>query len=300
MEFLTEINGNEYLFTNSIKENDTIRKSFDKLSQKTFGLSFEDWYNDGYWTDAYIPYVLLNNNQVVSNVSVNIMNLDYLGTQKNYIQLGTVMTDIPYRNQGLSKYLMNVVLTEFSKKSDEVYLFANDSVLDFYPKFGFQKAEEHQYICNVNFEPTKKAQKLNMSNLKHINLLRKMAVNKNPYSKFQMIENDGLLMFYCSKFMRDNVYYTEEYSTIIIADITDDVVVCYDVFCENNDIPLQNILSSIIAKKGTKIQFGFTPLETNDYDLRLFKEEGTTLFMLNKKENLFTANDLMFPLLSHA
>lgn len=82
MEFLTEINGNEYLFTNSIKENDTIRKSFDKLSQKTFGLSFEDWYNDGYWTDAYIPYVLLHNNQVVSNVSVNIMNLDYLGTQK--------------------------------------------------------------------------------------------------------------------------------------------------------------------------------------------------------------------------
>lgn len=65
MEFLTEINGNEYLFTNSIKDNETIRKSFDELSQKTFGLSFEDWYKDGYWKDAYIPYVLLHNNQVV-------------------------------------------------------------------------------------------------------------------------------------------------------------------------------------------------------------------------------------------
>lgn len=300
MEFLTEINGNEYLFTNSIKDNETIRKSFDELSQKTFGLSFEDWYKDGYWKDAYIPYVLLHNNQVVSNVSVNIMKLDYLGTQKNYIQLGTIMTDIHYRNQGLSKYLMNKILKEFSEKNDEVYLFANDSVLNFYPKFGFQKAEEHQHSCIVNFESTKKAQKLDMSNFRHINLLRKTAANGNPYSKFQMMENDSLLMFYCSKFMRDNVYYNNDYNAIIIADITDDVILCYDVFCENNYIALQNILSSIIAKNGTQIKFGFTPVETNDYDLSLLKEEDTTLFMLNKKENLFAANDLMFPLLSHA
>ena len=68
----------------------------------------------------------------------------------------------------------------------------------------------------------------------------------------------------------------------------------------NNYVALQNILSSIIAKNGNQIMFGFTPLETNDYDLSLLKEEDTTLFMLNKKENLFTANDLMFPLLSHA
>ena len=67
------------------------------------------------------------------------MKLDYLKTQKNYIQLGTIMTDKNYRNQGLSKYLMNIVLKEFSEKNDEVYLFANDSVLYFYPKFGFQK-----------------------------------------------------------------------------------------------------------------------------------------------------------------
>ena len=43
MEFLTEINGNEYLFINSIKDNETIRKSFYELSQETYGLSFEDW-----------------------------------------------------------------------------------------------------------------------------------------------------------------------------------------------------------------------------------------------------------------
>ena len=91
-----------------------------------------------------------------------------------------------------------------------------------------------------------------MLNLRHINLLRKTAASGNPYSKFQMMENYSLLMFYCSKFMRDNVYYNNDYNAIIIADITDDVVLCYDdVFCENNDVSLQNILSSIIVKNGT-------------------------------------------------
>lgn len=34
----------EYVYNTEVKENTNIRLSFDELSKKTFGLSFEKWY----------------------------------------------------------------------------------------------------------------------------------------------------------------------------------------------------------------------------------------------------------------
>ena len=54
------INGKEFYYTESVKEQASVRKSFNELADKTFGLSFENWYRLGYWRDAYIPHVLLD------------------------------------------------------------------------------------------------------------------------------------------------------------------------------------------------------------------------------------------------
>ncbi|MCQ6267704.1 hypothetical protein M1K46_18905 [Fictibacillus sp. WQ 8-8] len=40
------------------KDHDRLRCSFNNLAQKTFGISFEQWYQAGYWTDKYIIYLL--------------------------------------------------------------------------------------------------------------------------------------------------------------------------------------------------------------------------------------------------
>jgi len=93
------INGKIYRLCNNVRENKDVRLSFDKLSQKTFNLSFENWYQNGHWTEKYLPYVLLDGEQVVSNVSVNIIDTVWKNEEKRYIQLGTVMTDSEYREQ---------------------------------------------------------------------------------------------------------------------------------------------------------------------------------------------------------
>ena len=95
------------------RENAELRHSFNELAKKTFGLNFEDWYQNGYWTDKYNPHS---------------------------IQLGTVMTDEAYRNRGLIRLIMEDIEKEYADKADGMYLFANDSVLSFYPKFGFVAA----------------------------------------------------------------------------------------------------------------------------------------------------------------
>ncbi len=49
-----------YQLVKQVRENNPLRKSFIDLAVKTFDLSFEEWYQQGYWTDAYIPYALSN------------------------------------------------------------------------------------------------------------------------------------------------------------------------------------------------------------------------------------------------
>lgn len=84
----------------------------------------------------------------MANVSVNIIDIEIQEQVKRYIQIGTVMTDCNYRNKGLSRKLMDKILQDWKDKCDAIYLYANDSVLDFYPKFGFIKAMEYQYSKN--------------------------------------------------------------------------------------------------------------------------------------------------------
>ena len=41
-------------FVKDYKKDDGLRQSFDALAKKTFGISFEDWYQNGCWDDNYI------------------------------------------------------------------------------------------------------------------------------------------------------------------------------------------------------------------------------------------------------
>ena len=124
------------------RDDDTLRGSFDRLARRTFDLTFEDWYQNGFWGDDYIPYSVVIDGAVAANVSVNRTNFVLDGETKRFIQLGTVMTDERYRNRGLIRRLMTEIDRDFAGQADGVYLFANDSVLDFYPKFGFRWAAE--------------------------------------------------------------------------------------------------------------------------------------------------------------
>ena len=138
-----------YKLEKNYRNNDTLRKSFNELAQKTFGFDFEDWYQNGFWGDNYNPYSIVIDGKVVSNVSVNKTDMLMDGEVKHFLQLGTVMTDEQYRNKGLSRMLMEQIELDYAGKVDGIYLFANDSVLDFYPKLGFQKAKEYQYSRKV-------------------------------------------------------------------------------------------------------------------------------------------------------
>ena len=61
------------------RDNDALRASFNELVGKVFGLSFENWYQNGFWKNNYIPYSVVIDGKVVANVSVNRCDVNYNG-----------------------------------------------------------------------------------------------------------------------------------------------------------------------------------------------------------------------------
>ena len=70
-----EIRERYYGFSNTIRDNEIHRRSFNELASRVFeGLTFEPWFRSGYWSEKFCPFVLLDRDRVVSNVSVNTLN----------------------------------------------------------------------------------------------------------------------------------------------------------------------------------------------------------------------------------
>lgn len=298
MEYI-EVNNTSYGFAKNFKHDQEIRASFNKLTEATFGFNFEEWYINGYWGDNYIPYSLLHNNKVISNVSVSKIEFIIENEKKVGIQIGTVMTDTEYRRRGLSKFIMEQVINEWKEQSDFIYLFANDSVLDFYPKFNFEIVDEYQYSKSLNISNTQSLfKKLNIEDKNDKELLIGTINNSIPVSKLSMRNNTSLIMFYCLSFKKDSIYYIEKLNTAIIMDIEDDTLYLSDVFSKER-VKLNDVIQLITNETIKRVILGFTPLDETNYQRSLLKT-GDTLFVIKDKANYFKNNKWRFPVLSHA
>jgi predicted acetyltransferase len=297
---LIEVNNTSYGFIKDFKHNQEIRASFNALTQATFEFNFENWYLKGYWNDNYIPYSLLHKNKVISNVSVNKMEFIIENEKKVGIQIGTVMTDKEYRHRGLSKFILEHVIKEWKEQSDFLYLFANDSVLDFYPKFDFEIIDEYQYSTQLNISKTLKPslKKLNIDDKYDRELFLSIVNNSSPISKLSMQNNTSLIMFYCLLFKKNSIYYLDKLNTAIVMDIEDNTLYLNDVFSKES-IKLNDVIQSITNETIKRVVLGFTPVDETDYQSSLLKT-GDTLFVIKDKAKYFKNKKWRFPVLSHA
>lgn len=294
------INGENYTLITDYKNNEKYRQGLNKLTRSTYGFDFEDWYQAGYWKDRYIPYSLLHKDELVANISVN--TLDYLvdGERKSYLQIGTVMTDMVYRGKGLSRALMEYVLKEY-EGLELIYLYANDSVLDFYPKFGFIEAKEYVHTRLAHKSGKQHPyRKLDMNSEEDAKLLFKLVTDTLPVSRVSMVDNPGLPMFYMTKFMRENIYYFEELQLAAVVEVEEDVLHLTDIFTLQEFV-LEEIISSLLDREEMKVILGFTPRAAEGYEVQPLSVEDSTFFVMGRAlESGFPLGYGRFPILSHA
>ena len=265
-----------YIFIKAYQSDNVYRKSFNELAQTVFDINFEDWYQNGYWTEKYIPYSFLHKDKVIANVSVSPMKFVHNGIIKNYVQLGTVMTEEAYRNQGLIRRLMQEVDSDYSNKVDGFFLFANETVLDFYPKFGYERVKEHSFYQHTDIDCEMTARRVPMKTREDFKLLEAAVNNSCTQSSVWMIENMELIMFYATSFMNQNVYEIKNQNAYAIAEFHQGKLFLHQVFSPEK-VNLDRIIASF-GKKVKKVTLGFTPLEGVGFQWEESKGEDTVLY----------------------
>ena len=292
------------------------RASFNNLAGEVFGIDFEPWYKAGFWNERYVCYSYAAGDTVVSNVSINKMDLVICGEAKKAIQIGTVMTHAAYRKKGLSKELMNIVVGEYASKCDLIYLFANESAYGFYPGFGFDEFSETSFsVSGPDFytpgssgggSPADKngpaLRKLDIDNEKDLETLKRLAFKRVPVSNKLGVMNDShLIMFYCIKYYKDSIYYIDSLDAVVIYKIEEGSLYLYDILTESgagiNEI-MPAIMDAANKTAAEKIVFMFTP-DRSGIEISGHKEEKD--YKLFVRPSCFKNSDeLVFPRLSHA
>lgn len=234
----------------------------------------------------------------MANVSVNRMRFWKDGMEKHYIQLGTVMTEEAFRNRGLIRGLMEFVEADFGEQTDGMFLFANDTVLTFYPKFGFRPAGETKYEKLVSQETEKSAELYPVYGKEARKKLENAVERSTCQGRFGMIKNVGLTMFYLTKFMQEQVYYLPGENAYAVAELEGGELFLHDVIADRN-VDLDAVIQAF-GKEISRVTLGFTPSDAEGYEKKAWKEEDTTLFVKGKEWDAFEAWEVMFPTLSHA
>lgn len=289
-----------YEMISDYKDNKMYRDSFNKLAESTFDINFEEWFRSGFWNDKYVCYSYIDNNEVISNVSINKMNLIYQGENYSALQIGTVMTHPNYRGQGLAKNLLNHVIAKYEDQYDFLYLFANDTVLDFYPKFGFGRIEESSFTvdaCNLK-KKASKLKKLNPDNKTDFQLISRIVSKRAPLSNILDVkESEDLLMFYVLIALKNELYYLEELDVIILMEQEGTDLYVLDIL-STKKLDVVEVLSYLSTKKIETIHLLFTPEKSKYIDAAYIIETEDMLFV---RPNVLTSeNYFLFPATSHA
>lgn len=293
-----------YLLVSDYKHHKVYRESFNKLAKLVFGIDFSNWYEKGYWNDDYICYSFVNKEQIIANAAINKMTIVLNNQEYKAIQVGTVMTHPSYRNQGLSRKLLNYIIVKYEGEYDFIYLFANDSVLDFYPKFGFNKVLESSFTINTSSFKKQQAKsdllrRLNINDQEDFQKIKDFAKKRVPVSSTLSVKNNGhLLMFYIIQVFHDAIYYSEEDDVILLLKQDTTHLHIFDIISQKK-IDLDKILNKIVSEHTEQVHFHFTP----DYDCKKFHIE----YITSNEDTLFirpllkkVPKHFLFPLTSHA
>ncbi|WP_440119564.1 GNAT family N-acetyltransferase [Paenibacillus sp. QZ-Y1] len=293
-----------YQLISDYKKVDTYKESFNALAKMIFELDFKQWYEKGCWNDNYICYSYVDGDKVIANASINKMTIVSNGKEYRAIQVGTVMTHPDYRNQGLSGALMNHIVEKYEEEYDFIYLFANESVLDFYPRFGFEKVKESRFslkISDLEMEPVTShaLRRLNTNNTEDFRMMEQFAAQRIPVSSLMGVKNnEHLLMFYFILVFNEAIYYIEEVDTIVIFEQEDNNLHIFDIISKQ-PVDFNIIFNSIVSDRTEIIHFHFTP----DYDNKnlhkeFITESDDTLFVRPLCED--STRHFLIPLTSHS
>lgn len=221
--------------------------------------SFETWYELGGWDECYCAVIIADGDEIVANASVQRMRIVLDGRESTGWQLGAVGVIPAWRGKGLQRAIMPRALA-LASPDDLVFLFANEDVLDFYPRYGFRRAMESVYEADANVAPSPdRLRKLALSNSGDRELMLRVAAAAKPVTTvFGARDYGHVLLWYWANYYPENFYYDDRSDTVVIIEQEPGRIRVCDVLSAGT-VDLVELLAAVVTEPISRIEFGFTP-----------------------------------------
>jgi len=240
--------------TKNNKNNPEYEAMFDNLIQEVFGFSFAPWLEEGLWDERYESYSIIENGVMLSNLCILKMEMIVRGEKVNAIQMGAVATRENQRGRGLSRKLMQHVLELY--QSTLIYLAANPSVADFYPKFGFKQA--HFYTPEIKAEINNNQVKIVKCEADDVEFITAIE-NRGCFSnELDCTNTQPTQMFHAIMEYEDDIYFLPDVDVVVIAKQEDNELFIADVIAKN-PVSFEELKKFLPFNSVESVEFGFNP-----------------------------------------
>lgn len=280
------------------RDDSHLRGELNALTEQTYGFDFEAWYVAGFWEDNYQPCSLVRQGRMLANVSVSPLAFIHEGQYLHCAQIGTAMTRPEARGRGYSRHLMECLVQRWATPCDLLFLFANGTVLDFYPKFGFRRVVEREHYlewsgqsCASSFHP------VDLDDGGQLQRFMAAVADCCPQARLSLMPNVPLTMFYCDGPYREALFYSPRHEAYVVVEQEGERMVLVDVFCARV-VDLHQLLPELVRPGTREVVLGFTPLRDEAFATRVVDNDDA-LFVWGTSETPLDQAPMRFPMLSH-
>ncbi|MEI2455741.1 GNAT family N-acetyltransferase [Lysobacter firmicutimachus] len=202
----------------------------DYVAQVFTQADFRRWCEWGQWSDSYRAFCLVEGGRVVANASLSRMRLWIDGKDVEGFQLGAVGCLTGHRGQGLARRAMQAALAVCGRAP--VLLFANPTVLDFYPRFGFAAAPQWRFESRVELRPgAEPAPALDLADpVWRAEFLRLATVAAPSAGAFAARDYGRIATWYAANGYASPLRRLDR-DTLVFAQVEDGMLTIEDVFC---------------------------------------------------------------------
>ncbi len=227
---------------------------------------------NGFLSPHVVPFGIFENNQALSILNATRMDIWSGSSTLRAVQLGTVATHPEMRGRGYSAQLMRHVVAHYASSIDLMFLFANDTVLEFYPKFGFEPCSETTYAMAVAARgESPRFRKLNVDKPEDMakvfdRISRRVTIARS----FCVLDYSFLARWYCQKFYSDGLYYDQSRDLLLVASQEGSTLVIYDIVADRLDedflieFAFAGVTEVVLQFIPDRFRGDFTPRTDND------------------------------------
>ena len=252
------------------------------LTREVFGFSFAPWQQAGQWDARYESYSVIEDGRMLSNLCLFKAELLVSGKHMTALQLGAVATRESWRGRGLSRTLMEHVIALYP--DTPMYLFANQSVLGFYPKFGFERKAKWRLTLEAGDEPgapvpagylsfgaaaprspddtfahgssvPPPARRIPATDAR---VMKALAVRGARSALLDTRSADPVAVFHLIMDYPDDVYYLPGLDVVTVARLEGDTLSLIDIIARA-PLPFAAVISALQFRGYRRLEFGFCP-----------------------------------------